>query len=365
MRLYTYCNLQPAPQELIIVHSWNSLDTITTPLLTSHLSFAIASLSRDPKPPPNTHTPRPTPNSRLRLPCLSKLTPPELSFKRPFNQEVCQILRLRNAGQDSVVFKVKTTAPKHYCVRPNSGRIEPGRAVEVQVLLQALKDEPATDAKCKDKFLVQSVAVSPDMEHANVTSIFERSPKSAMVERKIRVMWLAADATLPESKGNDSVCFAAGLPTYHAQSLPLYRSWTKSLLLTTPPVEISKRLLLPPKRPSNCPPSPPPISPRSPSPSPPQPSEPATAFSNAKAAVASVLPSSDELKAQLAEANAQIQRLKDRLADQGLRQRKTGGDAKAAPAAMQQSHQQTESGVPVQMVAGLCLISFLIAYFFF
>lgn len=97
----------------------------------------------------------------------------------------------------------------------------------------------------------------------------------------------------------------------------------------------------------------------------PQPSEPATTFSNAKAAVASVLPSSDELKAQLADANAQIQRLKDRLADQGLRQRKTGGDAKAAPAAMQQSHQQTESGVPVQMVAGLCLISFLIAYFFF
>jgi len=37
--------------------------------------------------------------------------------------------------------------------------------------LQALKDEPATDAKCKDKFLVQSVAVTPDMEHANVTSI--------------------------------------------------------------------------------------------------------------------------------------------------------------------------------------------------
>lgn len=39
------------------------------------------------------------------------------------------------------------------------------------MLLQAMKDEPATDAKCKDKFLVQSVAVTADMEHANVTSI--------------------------------------------------------------------------------------------------------------------------------------------------------------------------------------------------
>lgn len=39
------------------------------------------------------------------------------------------------------------------------------------VLLQAMKEEPAPDAKCKDKFLVQSVAVTRDMEYANVTSI--------------------------------------------------------------------------------------------------------------------------------------------------------------------------------------------------
>lgn len=79
----------------------------------------------------------------------------------------------------------------------------------------------------------------------------------------------------------------------------------------------------------------------------------------------SALPSSDELKAQLADANAQIQRLKDRLADQGLRQRKTGGEAKAVPATMQQQHAPTEAGVSLQIVAGLCLLSFLIAYFFF
>ncbi|KAJ5579119.1 hypothetical protein N7450_007986 [Penicillium hetheringtonii] len=210
-----------------------------------------------------------------------------------------------------------------YCVRPNSGRIEPGRTVDVQVLLQAMKDEPATDAKCKDKFLVQSVAVTPDMEHANVTSIFEKSPKSSVIERKIRVTWLAPDAALDESKGaNESTT---------EQTSPV------------PAPDFSEK----------------------PKPESPQASEPASTFSNAKAAVSSALPSSDDLKAQLAEANAQIQRLKDRLADQGLRQRKTGGDAKAAPATMQQSHAQTESGVPVQMVAGLCLLSFLIAYFFF
>lgn len=35
-----------------------------------------------------------------------------------------------------------------------------------------MKEEPAADQKCKDKFLVQSVAVvGGDMEHSNVTSI--------------------------------------------------------------------------------------------------------------------------------------------------------------------------------------------------
>jgi O-acetylhomoserine/O-acetylserine sulfhydrylase-like pyridoxal-dependent enzyme len=34
-----------------------------------------------------------------------------------------------------------------------------------------MKEEPAPDAKCKDKFLVQTVAVTGDMEFSNVSSI--------------------------------------------------------------------------------------------------------------------------------------------------------------------------------------------------
>jgi hypothetical protein len=43
------------------------------------------------------------------------------------------------------------------------------------VLLQAMKEEPAPDAKCKDKFLVQTVAVTGDMEFSNVSSIVRLS----------------------------------------------------------------------------------------------------------------------------------------------------------------------------------------------
>lgn len=72
-----------------------------------------------------------------------------------------------------------------------------------------------------------------------------------------------------------------------------------------------------------------------------------------------------DYEARLAEANAQIQRLKDKLADQGLRQRKIGGESEKPPAALAQQVQSVEAGVPVRIVAGLCLLSFLIAYFFF
>ena len=35
---------------------------------------------------------------------------------------------LRNPSNKTVLFKVKTTAPKQYCVRPNSGVLEPSKA---------------------------------------------------------------------------------------------------------------------------------------------------------------------------------------------------------------------------------------------
>ncbi|KAJ5179775.1 hypothetical protein N7492_002985 [Penicillium capsulatum] len=300
-----------------------------------------------------------------------EIDPPELGFKRPFNQEVCQVLRLRNTNEEAVVFKVrarvplgvcqapdtddlsivrqvKTTAPKHYCVRPNSGRVEPGKHVDVQVLLQALKEEPAADAKCKDKFLVQSVAVTRDMEFANVTSIFEKASKSAVIERKIRVVYLASDSDSEPKNVNDSVVEDEP-PAYSSPGgnfeTPAPKKSAADSASPVPAPEFTEKS-------AKSQPSPPP-------------SEPASTFSNAKTAVANVLPSSDELKAQLTEANAQIQRLKDRLADQGLRQRKTGSEAKATPATMQQQHAPSEPGVPLQIVAGLCLLSFLIAYLFF
>ncbi|KAG9100243.1 phosphatidylinositol-binding protein scs2 [Ceratobasidium sp. UAMH 11750] len=86
----------------------------------------------------------------------------ELGFHRPFTQVVTRSITLTNQNAQWVAFKVKTTSPKLYVVRPNFGVIEPGSSANIQVLLQALREDPPLSFKCKDKFLVQSMILTPD-----------------------------------------------------------------------------------------------------------------------------------------------------------------------------------------------------------
>ncbi|MCJ1279970.1 phosphatidylinositol-binding protein scs2 [Puttea exsequens] len=288
------------------------------------------------------------------------LDPPELGFRRPFTHEVTQLLRLSNPSKDPIAFKVKTTAPKQYCVRPNSGRIEVGSEVEVQVLLQAMREDPPEDARCRDKFLVQSVAITPERDLGSVTAIWqnvEKVAKGAVEERKIRVSFLPAAgiSSTPQHNningthlGNDAPP-AYGSPSAYGSPAP--EAVTPQTHRTAPD--------------TRAPPESAPISEKAASAA----TTVQNTTANAASSVANAVPTSTEdLKAQLASAKAQIARLTE---DSGLRQRK-------ADAVVQDSRerittgttgmgvqQQPMDGVPVQIVAALCLLSFLLAYFLF
>src|SRR5271170_8300656 len=61
------------------------------------------------------------------------------------------------------------------------------------VLLQAMKEDPPLDAKCRDKFLVQSVLMTTDEESNNLANFWqtvEKTSKASIQERKIRVNFL-------------------------------------------------------------------------------------------------------------------------------------------------------------------------------
>ena len=57
--------------------------------------------------------------------------PIELTFTGPFTQAVSSYMKLINPSEKKVCFKIKTTAPKRYCVKPNSGVVDPNTEVQI------------------------------------------------------------------------------------------------------------------------------------------------------------------------------------------------------------------------------------------
>ncbi|KAJ4336986.1 phosphatidylinositol-binding protein scs2 [Didymella glomerata] len=293
-----------------------------------------------------------------------ELDPVELGFKRPFQQEVSQTLRLKNPHSDPVAFKVKTTAPKQYCVRPNSGRIEPGRDVEVQILLQAMKEDPPPDAKCRDKFLVQSVLVTADKEFTNVGSLWahiEQTAKSTIQEKKIRVLFLPSDADSSSTPARTN-----GVSRDSMLSSP------QSEAAVTPVRGASDQAQGPVSRIEDRPAGSKNLGEIERETYNPAIGSGAVAgvqqtVAAAAASVSNAIPTSQaELQTQLDAAKQQIARLTQQ-ASEGLRQRKPDSTSGAKGQLASATQQQTApaGGVSVQITALLCLVSFLLAYFLF
>jgi len=92
----------------------------------------------------------------------------DLIFKGPFTVVSTTTLKLSNSGNERLAYKIKTTAPKRYCVKPNSGFLEPHATANIQVMLQP-HTAGQQDDRTKHKFMVQWVGVpnnfSDDVEN--------------------------------------------------------------------------------------------------------------------------------------------------------------------------------------------------------
>lgn len=71
-----------------------------------------------------------------------QLSPPELKFRFELRKNIPVTLSLHNPGDEPVAFKVKTTAPKKYCVRPSSGVVDPKATKDIQVRKRELTSIP-------------------------------------------------------------------------------------------------------------------------------------------------------------------------------------------------------------------------------
>uniref|UniRef100_A0A0A9CT63 MSP domain-containing protein n=1 Tax=Arundo donax TaxID=35708 RepID=A0A0A9CT63_ARUDO len=121
---------------------------------------------------------------------LLGIEPLELQFPFETKKQISCSMQLTNRTDDYIAFKVKTTSPKKYCVRPNSGIVPPRSTSVVIVTMQAQKEAPP-DMQCKDKFLVQSVIVGAETPARDITGeMFTKESGNVVDEVKLKVVYV-------------------------------------------------------------------------------------------------------------------------------------------------------------------------------
>ncbi|KAF9297613.1 phosphatidylinositol-binding protein scs2 [Mortierella antarctica] len=256
----------------------------------------------------------------------------QLSFRRPLTDAIKETLIIRNPTQLPIAFKVKTTAPKQYCVRPNSGRVEAGQELEVQVQMQAMKEDPPADFKCKDKFLVQSVAITAERAGLSLAELWptvERDARDQIREKKIRCAFLPPlEHAITQIREEESEHVS---PPHHAptqQAEPTIHAPASPIISSSAPVLTSRNSF------------------------------------NSTSDV-------QTLKRDLESAQETIQNLQsslDRLQKETstLRQRKVESSSPSSAPTMTAVHLNQPQGLyPISYIVGAAVISFIFAYLFF
>ncbi|KAK4344892.1 hypothetical protein RND71_035068 [Anisodus tanguticus] len=134
---------------------------------------------------------------------LLQIEPVELQFPFELKKQISCSMQLTNKSDNYVAFKVKTTNPKKYCVRPNTGIVMPHSASEVIVTMQAQKEAPP-DMQCKDKFLLQSVVASPGATAKDITpEMFNKESGNYVEDCKLKVVYVPPQLPSPVREGSE------------------------------------------------------------------------------------------------------------------------------------------------------------------
>jgi len=150
-----------------------------------------------------------------------KIKPPnELTFVGPFTQPVSSVMYLTNPSDRKVCFKIKTTAPKRYCVKPNSGVIDPNESVKISVSLQPFEFVP--QEKNKHKFMVQSMYAPEGEIHQDL--LWKEVDSTQLMDSKLKcVFTMPENGTASGSEGGGSEVTSGpaappmAVPTTHLQ----------------------------------------------------------------------------------------------------------------------------------------------------
>ncbi|XP_047475376.1 motile sperm domain-containing protein 2-like [Penaeus chinensis] len=100
---------------------------------------------------------------------------------------------LTNPTDSPVAFKIKTTSPEKYRVRPSVGVLEGGAQLDISV---TVSEQLAPAALVRDKFLVMGAPTTiPDMNSQEVSQLFKNISKDDLFETRLRVGVSAVDSS--------------------------------------------------------------------------------------------------------------------------------------------------------------------------
>ncbi|XP_010451527.1 PREDICTED: vesicle-associated protein 2-1-like [Camelina sativa] len=135
---------------------------------------------------------------------LISIQPNELKFLVELEYESYCDLKVANKTEHHVAFKVKTTAPRKYGVRPKRGVIQPWDSCIIRVTQQKQLEYPP-DMQCEDKFLLQSTIVPP---HTDVDELpqdtFTKGGGKILTESKLKVSYISPSTTQRSSESGET-----------------------------------------------------------------------------------------------------------------------------------------------------------------
>ncbi|XP_004929901.1 vesicle-associated membrane protein-associated protein B isoform X2 [Bombyx mandarina] len=124
----------------------------------------------------------------------------ELKFKGLFEHGCTTYMRLTNPTNDTVLFKIKTTAPKKYCVRPNSGVLAPNSKQEIAITPQPVYLDP--NENHKHKFMVQSV-IAPEGK-TNIDQVWKEISPEQLMDYKLKCVFETPRGTNLNDSGDNA-----------------------------------------------------------------------------------------------------------------------------------------------------------------
>jgi len=155
----------------------------------------------------------------------------ELTFVGPFTTAVSAVMSLKNPTDQKVCFKIKTTAPKRYCVKPNSGVIDPKQKVQVAVSLQPFDYDPLE--KNRHKFMVQAM-FAPEGE-INSDSLWKETDSSQLMDSKLKCVFVMPDSNNVTANGAATSETSKPASEFHAAATNSAVSATQAMTSSSSP----------------------------------------------------------------------------------------------------------------------------------